>query len=52
MSTMDFYLDGRPVPEPGKFPNASRHTVSADYFRALGIPLLRAGRLTATRSSR
>jgi putative ABC transport system permease protein len=41
MSTMDFYLDGRPVPEPGKFPNASRHTVSADYFRALGIPLLR-----------
>jgi putative ABC transport system permease protein len=41
MSTMDFYLDGRPVPEPGKFPNASRHTVTADYFRALGIPLLR-----------
>jgi predicted permease len=41
MSTMDFYLDGRPVPEPGKFPNASRHTVSANYFRALGIPLLR-----------
>ena len=41
MSSMDFYLDGRPVPEPGKFPNASRHTVSADYFRALGIPLLR-----------
>jgi putative ABC transport system permease protein len=40
-STMDFYLDGRPVPEPGKFPNASRHTVSADYFRTLGIPLLR-----------
>ena len=41
MSTMDFYLDGRPVPEPGKFPNASRHTVSPDYFRTLGIPLLR-----------
>jgi putative ABC transport system permease protein len=41
MSTMDFYVDGRPVPEPGKFPNASRHTVSPDYFRALGIPLLR-----------
>jgi putative ABC transport system permease protein len=41
MSTMDFYLDGRTVPEPGKFPNASRHTVSADYFRALGIPMLR-----------
>jgi putative ABC transport system permease protein len=41
MSTMDFYLDGRPIPEPGKFPNASRHNVSPDYFRALGIPLLR-----------
>jgi len=40
MSTMDFYLDGRPVPEPGKFPNASRHTVSPDYFRTLGISLL------------
>ncbi len=41
MSTMDFYLDRQPVPEPGKFPNASRHTVSPDYFRTLGIPLLR-----------
>jgi putative ABC transport system permease protein len=41
MSTMGFYLEGRPVPEPGKFPNASRHNVSPDYFRALGIPLLR-----------
>jgi putative ABC transport system permease protein len=41
MSTMGFYLEGRPVPDPGKFPNASRHNVSPDYFRALGIPLLR-----------
>jgi predicted permease len=40
-SSTDFYLDGRPVPEPGKFPSASRHTVSPDYFRVLGIPLLR-----------
>jgi predicted permease len=40
-STMDVYRDGRPVPEPGKFPNASRHTVSPDYFRTLGIPLVR-----------
>jgi putative ABC transport system permease protein len=41
MSTMGFYLEGRPLPEPGKFPNASRHNVTPDYFRALGIPLLR-----------
>jgi putative ABC transport system permease protein len=40
-STMGVYMDGRPVPEPGKFPNASRHTVSPDYFRTLGIPLVR-----------
>ena len=40
-NTMDFYVDGRPVPEPAKMPNASQHTVSADYFRTLGIPLLR-----------
>ena len=40
-STMPIYMDGRPVPEPGKFPSASRHTVSPDYFRTLGIPLRR-----------
>jgi putative ABC transport system permease protein len=40
-NSMDFYIDGRPVPEPDKFPDASQHTVSADYFRTLGIPLLR-----------
>ena len=40
-STMSFYIEGRPVPEPGKFPDASRHNVSPDYFHALGIPLLR-----------
>lgn len=38
---MVFYRDGRPLPEPGEFDSASAHTVSADYFRALGIPLLR-----------
>ena len=40
-NTMDFYVDGQPVPEPDKMSSASQHTVSADYFRTLGIPLLR-----------
>ncbi len=40
-NTMDFYVDGQPVPAPDKFPTASQHTVSADYFRTLGIPVLR-----------
>lgn len=41
---MDFYCDDRPIPQPGEFPSASQHTVTPDYFRAMGIPLRR-GRL-------
>ncbi len=40
-SYMAIYFDGRPLPGPGEFPSVSNHTVSADYFRAMGIPLLR-----------
>lgn len=40
-STMGFYLEGVPVPEPGKFPSANSHFVTSGYFRAMGIPLLR-----------
>ncbi len=40
-SSIVFYLDGQPIPEPGKFPAASNHTATADYFRAMGIPVLR-----------
>jgi predicted permease len=43
-NTMPFYRDGLPVPRSGEFPTASTHTVSPDYFRIMGIPLLR-GRL-------
>ena len=43
-SSIMFYRGDRPVPKPGDFPIASNHTITGDYFRALGIPLLR-GRL-------
>lgn len=40
-SSMMFYVEGRPLPEPGRFPYASNHTVSAGYFQTIGIPVLR-----------
>jgi predicted permease len=40
-SYTSFYRGDRPVPAAGEFPSASEHTVSPDYFRAMGIPLLR-----------
>ncbi len=36
-----FFRTDRPVPDPGKLPSASTHVVTPDYFRAMGIPLLR-----------
>jgi len=39
-STM-FYLEGRSLPEQGKFPTASNHSISPEYFQTMGIPLLR-----------
>jgi putative ABC transport system permease protein len=39
-----FYRQDQPVPVAGEFPAASQHTVSPDYFRAMGIPL-RQGRV-------
>ncbi len=38
---MTFYRRDLPVPAAGEFPMASTHTISPDYFRAMGIPLLR-----------
>jgi putative ABC transport system permease protein len=40
-NSMTFYWDGRPVPASGEFPSANNHSVTPDYFRAMGIPLLR-----------
>jgi predicted permease len=39
-NNMTFYRRDLPVPVAGEFPMASSHTVSPDYFRAMGIPLL------------
>jgi predicted permease len=36
-----FYRGDQPEPAAGEFPSASQHTVSPDYFRALGIRLVR-----------
>jgi predicted permease len=40
-NSMAFYCEDRPVPALGEFPSASMHSVSPDYFRAMGIPLCR-----------
>ncbi len=40
-NNMTFYRRDLPVPAAGEFPMASTHTVSPDYFRAMGIPLFR-----------
>jgi putative ABC transport system permease protein len=40
-SSNGFYRPDRPLPLPGKFPNANLHVVTPDYFRTVGIPLVR-----------
>jgi putative ABC transport system permease protein len=42
-NTTRFYVDGDPVPAPGKEIEANIRTVSDDYFKTLGVPLV-AGR--------
>jgi len=39
-NTTRFYIDGDPVPPPGKETEANNRLVSDDYFKALGVPLL------------
>jgi predicted permease len=36
-----FFIQGRPLPEPGKAPGAIRYTVSPDYFQTMGIELVK-----------
>jgi putative ABC transport system permease protein len=40
-SSCVFFRTDRPVPEPGKLPSANTHVVTPDYFRTMGIPLIR-----------
>ncbi|MGO9271409.1 MAG: ABC transporter permease [Terriglobia bacterium] len=37
----DITVEGQPVPAVGHFPHPDFHDVSPDYFRAMGIPLMR-----------
>jgi putative ABC transport system permease protein len=36
-----FFIQGRPLPEPGKAPGGIRYTVSPDYFQTMGIELVK-----------
>jgi len=36
-----FFIQGRPLPEPGKAPGAMRYTVSPEYFQTMGIELVK-----------
>jgi putative ABC transport system permease protein len=42
----EFTIVGRPAPEPGQFPVARRYDMGPNYFRTLGIPLLRGRHFT------
>jgi putative ABC transport system permease protein len=37
----DITIEGQPVPGPGEFPHPDFHSISTDFVRALGLPLLR-----------
>jgi putative ABC transport system permease protein len=37
----DFRIEGRPKPEPGQEPDANNRSVTAQYFQAIRIPLIK-----------
>ena len=49
-NTTRFFIDGDPIPAPGQETEANIRTVSDDYFKALGVPVL-AGRAFDARDS-
>lgn len=50
-TTQDFTVEGRPEPAPGDHFRAEFRVVSEDYFRTLGIPLLKGRQFTAMDSA-
>lgn len=47
---MVFAIEGRPKIDPADLPNTNYYAVTADYFRAMGIPLIR-GRFFSDRDN-
>jgi putative ABC transport system permease protein len=41
MDTSGFHVEEKPLANPAEAPSAERYSVSPDYLRAMGIPLLR-----------
>lgn len=39
--TMEFFIQGRPIPAPGEHPSVAWFDVDPSYFTALGVPLIR-----------
>jgi len=45
--SQEFRIEGRPAPEKGRVPTADNRVVAPDYFRSMGVTLLRGRDFTA-----